>query len=111
MEREPPLTHAGLGDPCPPDFDDALAAAGVPADEFRRALGCCTEVLYTSMYGAADEERSRHYLYELSRIAAPLGVAWPDLRRFAASRWADGHGWGERPSAAEVAAWRSAGLA
>ena len=109
VEQEPPLTHTGLGDPFPPGFAGALAAAGVPEGEFRRALGSCTEVLYTSLYAAAGEGWSRRYLYELARAVVPLGAAWPDLGRFAGSRWADDQGWGNRPSPQEVARWRAGG--
>src|SRR5262245_9990032 len=79
---EPPLTEAGLGGSYPVGFDRVLESAGVPEEEFRRALGSCTEVLYISMFGAADEEQSRRYLYELAEIAGALGVRWPNLDRF-----------------------------
>jgi hypothetical protein len=109
VENEPPLTHAGLGDPYPVGFDQVLAAAGVPAAEFRQALGCTTEVLYGSVYAAADEAGSRRFVGELAALVASLGVSLPDTRPFTGSRWSDGHGWGARPSAEELATWRGAG--
>jgi hypothetical protein len=105
-KNEPPLTFAGLGDPLPAGFGDVLAAAGVSERTFRRALCFTTEVLYVSMYAASDEERSRHFLYQLADMAEPLGVVWPDISRFAGSRWIDGHGWGNRLSAQELTIWR-----
>ncbi|VTS07582.1 hypothetical protein [Tuwongella immobilis] len=106
--REPDLTHVGLGDPYPPPFAAALAAAGVAEAEFRRALEFCTEVLYISMYGACNEPRTREFLAGLAGVAVPLGARWPDLAVFAGSRWADAGGWGRRPSAEELARWRPA---
>jgi hypothetical protein len=104
--REPLLTGTGLGDPYPPGFEVALAAAGVPANEFRPALQCCTEVLYTNLFGAANEAQSRQFLHELAAVALSYGAAWPNLERFAGSRWVDGHGWGRCVSAKELAQWR-----
>jgi hypothetical protein len=106
VKREPPLVYAGLGDPYPTGFEEALRSAAVPAAEFQDALSATTEVLYISMYGAADEERSRQFLYELATTATAWGVEWPDIRRFAGSRWADGHGWGNRLTVQELAEWR-----
>jgi hypothetical protein len=106
IENEPPLTHAGLGDPYPAGFDQVLATAGVPAAEFRRSLGCTTEVLYGSIYAATDEAGSRRFVGELAALVAPLGISLPDIRSFGGSRWSDGHGWGTRPSAEQLAVWR-----
>jgi hypothetical protein len=63
VKREPPLTFVGLGDGLSPEFDSVIRAAGVSAAEFRQALSCTTEVLYSTMYGAADEAGSRQYIY------------------------------------------------
>ncbi len=109
VKREPPLTHAGLGDDFPLGFDSVLRSAGVSASEFRQVLGCTTEVLYSTMYGAADEEGSRRYLSELASIAESVGVEWPDMSCFRESIWSDCHGWGKRPSEQELADWRRAG--
>jgi hypothetical protein len=108
-KREPPLTHVGLGDDYPPGFEAVLRVAGVSAAEFRQVLACTTEVLYSSMYAAADEEGSRQYLSELAAVAESVGVEWPDMNCFAGSKWSDGHGWGQRPSERELAEWKSAG--
>jgi hypothetical protein len=110
-KREPPLTHVGLGDDFPLGFESVLRGAGVSAAEFRLVLGCTTEVLYSTMYGAADEEGSRRYLLELASVAESVGVEWPDMRCFSESKWTDCHGWGKRPSEQELAEWRRAGCA
>jgi hypothetical protein len=107
--REPPLTHVGLGDDFPPDFDPVLKVAGVSATEFRHALACTTEVLYSSMYGAADEKGSWNFLSQLANVAESVGAKWPDINCFADSNWSDGHGWGQRLSAQELVDWRNAG--
>jgi hypothetical protein len=61
------------------------------------------------MYAAADEQGSRQYLSELANVAESVGVEWPDMNCFAASKWSDGHGWGQTPSERELAAWKRAG--
>jgi hypothetical protein len=109
VKREPPLTDAGLGDDFPQGFDSVLAVAGVSGEEFTQVLACTTEVLYSSMYAAADEEGSRRYLSELASIAESVGVEWPDMTCFADFKWSDCHGWGQRPSDQELAGWRRAG--
>lgn len=103
---EPALVGAGLGWEYPPGFEEHLAERGVPEREFRHAVCTATEVLYGSLYGAADEPGSRRFVGDLAALAAPLGVPFPDLRPFAGARWADGHGWGKLASAEELAAWR-----
>jgi hypothetical protein len=109
VKREPPLTYVGLGDHYTAEFDSVLRAASVSAAEFRQALTCTTEVLYSTMYGAADELGSRQYLSELAIVADSVGVEWPDMSCFSGSKWADCHGWGKHPSEQELAEWRRAG--
>jgi hypothetical protein len=107
-QADPPaLVETGLGYDYPPGFEALLAARGVPEQEFRYALSSATEVLYGSMYAAADESGSRRFVGELAALAASLGVGFPDLRPFSGSRWSDGHGWGACPTPEELAAWRA----
>jgi hypothetical protein len=108
-KREPPLTYVGLGDQYPTEFESVLATAGVSATEFRQVLGSTTEVLYSAMYGAADEEGSRRYLSELASVAESVGAEWPDMSCFRESKWSDCHGWGKRPTEQELTEWRRAG--
>ena len=105
---EPPLVGAGLGWEWPGGFADHLAVCGVPEPEFRRAVCAATEVLYGSLYAAADEPGSRRFVGELAALVAPLGVPFPDPAPFAGSRWADGHGWGRLVGPEQAAAWRAA---
>ncbi len=106
VENEPQLIQTGLGYDYPSEFESALGTAGGRESEFRQVLICTTEVLYTSMYAAADEEGSRRFLLELARSVVPLGVVWPNLNNFTDSRWTDGNGWGNRPTEPQIAAWR-----
>jgi hypothetical protein len=103
---EPPLVATGLGWEYPPGFEALLAARSVPEREFRQAVCCTTEVLYGSLYGAADESGSRQLVAELVALVSPIGVAFPDTQPFSASRWIDGHGWGSIPPSQVLAAWR-----
>ena len=105
---EPLLMDAGLGGEYPPGFESLLEARAVPEREFRQAVCCTTEVLYGSLFGAADESGSRRFIGELAALVGPLGVAIPEARSFSGSHWSDGHGWGAIPSDEELAAWRGA---
>ena len=103
---EPPLVQAGLGWEYSPGFEDFLAKRDVAEREFRQALCLATEVLFTSLYGAADDPRSRQFVEELAGLVMPLGVGFPDTEQFARSRWSDGCGWGEIPSTEQLSVWR-----
>ncbi len=75
--------------------------------EFRGPLCLTTEILFGSMFGAADESGSRRYLGELAEAVGRWGVDWPHLAPFSGSRWSDGSGWGAIPTAAELASWQA----
>lgn len=109
QKREPPLTFVGLGDDFAHDFECLLDARDVSVVEFRHILACTTEVLYSSMFAAADEKGSRKDLSELARVAESVGAKWPEMSCFAGSKWSDGHGWGQPLSARELAEWKNAG--
>jgi hypothetical protein len=104
----PDLVDAGLGYDLPTGLEAHLAAHGVPESEFRSALMYATEVLYSSLWGAADDKGSLRYIETLASIALAAGATWPDLSAFAYSRWVDG-AWGGRLSAEQLARWRAAG--
>jgi hypothetical protein len=104
----PALVDAGLGYEYPEGFEACLAASGVSGPEFRAALMHTTEVLYGSLWAAADNAGSLRDVKGLAAIALAAGAAWPDLSAFAESRWVGG-GWGGRLSPEQVARWRSAG--
>jgi hypothetical protein len=103
----PDLVDAGLGYELPEGFADHLAERGVAEPEFRSALMHCTEVLYSSLWGAADNAGSLREVAGLAAIALQAGVAWPDLSAFAASPWLGG-GWSGPLTAEELARWRNA---
>jgi hypothetical protein len=107
VSGETPLVAAGLGYEYPRGFEEFLADRGVTEREFRRALCCTTEVLYGSIYAAADEPGLRQFLGQLAELATLFGVVHPDTRPFIGSRWSDRHGWGARPTLEEFACWRA----
>jgi hypothetical protein len=104
---EPPLVGAGLGWEYPPGFEEFLSRRGVAESEFRGALCLTTEVLFGSLFGAADESGSRRNLDELAEAVGRWGVVGPRLAPFSGSRWSDGCGWGAIPTPAELASWQS----
>lgn len=103
----PDLVDAGLGHEWPAGLSEQLAHKGVAEAEFRAALMHCTEFLYSSLWGAADNAGSLREVAGLADIALGAGAAWPDLSAFTASQWA-GSEWGGRLSAEEMARWRAA---
>jgi hypothetical protein len=103
----PDLVDAGLGYDWPADFAAYLAEQGMAEAEFRAALMHCTEVLYSSLWAAADDAGSLRDVAGLAAIALQAGAAWPDLSPFAASQWAGG-GWAGRLTPEELARWRAA---
>lgn len=103
----PDLVDVGLGDELPDGLATYLAERVVSESEFRTALMHCTEILYGSMFAAADNAGSLRDLTSLAAIVVPAGAAWPDLSVFASSLW-DRGGWGGKLTANELAAWRAA---
>jgi hypothetical protein len=106
VASQPALVDVGLGYEYPAGFESLLGVHGVPEREFRHAICCVTEILYSSLYGAADEPGSRRFLSDLTELVAPFGIRPPDTRRFAGSLWSDGHGWGAQPAPQVMEAWR-----
>jgi hypothetical protein len=104
----PALVDAGLGYEYPEGFEAYLAATEVSEPEFRAALMHTTEILYGSLWAAADDAGSLRDAAGLAGIALAAGAAWPDLSAFAESPWLGG-GWGGRLSPEQLARWRSAG--
>jgi hypothetical protein len=103
---EPPLTNTALGFEFPPEFEAFLVDRNVPPNEFRSILANTAEVLYTCMYGAADEPGSRIHLLRLASEVELWGVKMRNLDAVSSSRWADGNGRGEPLSIEDVAKWR-----
>lgn len=101
------LVAAGLGCDYPEGFAAYLAARGIADSEFRCLLMHTTEVLYGSLFGAADNQGSLQDLAGLAASALAAGAEWPELRVFADSQWI-GDGWGGRPNPEQLLRWRSA---
>jgi hypothetical protein len=106
VNAEPVLVSTGVGSSYLPDFESFLATKGASESEFRLALECTTEVLYGSLYGAANEPESWQYFCQLCEQVAPLGISLPDTQPFMGSLWSDGHGWGKKATPEELIAWR-----
>ncbi|WP_422927253.1 hypothetical protein [Singulisphaera sp. PoT] len=106
IKEEPSLIQAGLGYSYQDEFEAALREAEVSITTFRKVLVSTTKVLYSSLYGAADEKKSSHYMQKLELHVGSMGVPLVDTRIFNASRWSDNNGWGNVPSGEELATWR-----
>jgi len=70
----PALVETGLGYEYPENFEAYLAATGVSEPEFRAALMHTTEVLYRSLWGAADNAGSLGDVKSLAGIALAAGA-------------------------------------
>jgi hypothetical protein len=103
----PDLAEVAIGYDWAPGFADYLQNCKVNETEFREALTLCYEVIYGSLYAAADDAGSLRNVAGLAAIAVPAGAVWPDLSVFASSPWVDG-GWGVQVTAKELAQWRTA---
>ncbi len=106
--RCPPLVGNGLGEQLPSGFEAFVTGQGVSISKFQQAVTCTTEILYGSMYAAANDWESRRYFDSLAEMAVASGVPFPDMQPFSGSLWSEGHGWGARLSPEELAAWRVA---
>jgi len=110
-EAEPPLIQSGLGDPLPAELLAQLAAAGVNADEFAALIMHATEIVYSSLYAAADDKGSLEDLGKVFEVAERSGVMIPPAETVSHCRINDGHGWGRKLTREELAALRSPGPA
>jgi hypothetical protein len=93
-ENHPLLVHVALGDEYPGWFAEFLEENGIPADEFRQLLASVAEIVFGSFYAAADDRGSLKDLNNVLNIVQEYGISPPPLKRFADSRFCDGHGWG-----------------
>jgi hypothetical protein len=106
-ERERPvLVDVGLGDRAPPALVERLARARVAPREFRALLASTVDIVFGSLYGAADYHASLQRLGTVLRIAARANVLPPPPASFSNSRFEECRGWGPTLSPRERDVWR-----
>jgi hypothetical protein len=106
-KSRPELVDSGMGWNLLERVADHLAERRVNEAEFHSALMNCTEVLYGSLFGVAEDAASRNYVSKLADAATQVGAAWPDLATFESSKWAV-RTWGNPLTVVEMARWRDA---
>jgi hypothetical protein len=100
------LVEMGLGDDAPPDVAVELQERRIDPGEFRELVEGIVEIIWGSFYAAPDNEGSQGELARVISICRRRGVRPPPLTVFAASRFADDHGWGRTITSEERDYWR-----
>jgi len=108
VKNRPVLVQVALGDNWPAELEAFLHSHCEDSESFRRLIEATAEIVYYSLYGAADNESSLKYLRHVMQTTSAAGVVPPPLDCFAASRFQDRHGWGNPISADQRDEWRSA---
>jgi hypothetical protein len=103
----PPLVSTALGDPWPAGFEGFLRAQAVSATEFRRLTSSLAEIVFSSFYGAADDDFSLKCLMDVLTMASDCGINPPPAGAFSASQFIDRGGWGKPMTATDRDAGRS----
>ena len=104
----PHLVNAGLGDEFSDDFQSALNKRQISGRDFRHIIESLVEIVFSSFYGASQDQQSLDDLYKVINATAPFGVSPPPPDLFSKSLFVDNHGWGKPLSSAERDEWRFA---
>lgn len=102
------LVNVGLGDEMSKDVEQALHDCEIAPAEFRRLLGSLVEIVFSSFYGATQNEESLQFLCEVMSVTSKHGVSAPPPEIFSESLIADCQGWGLPLTEAVRDRWRFA---
>jgi len=100
----PELVNCGLSDPLSAEMLSILADCGIDESCFRSLLTGLVDILWSSFWGAAEDNLSLHALESVLR--ASRLEAYPVLTPFKFSQFVDGHGWGEEVTIEDRDFWR-----
>jgi hypothetical protein len=101
--RSDPIAGFALGDSCPADLSRGLASASLPERTGRMIFEHAFEVVYSSLYGAPDDDGSLESLQRVTQTARSQIFDAGDLR---SCRFDDAHGWGYAVSEQTRDNWR-----
>ena len=107
--NHPELVGTGLGDPWPTGFEAFLNAQAIDLEQFRHLISSVVEIVFSSFYGASDNNFSLKCLSEVLKMVNVCGINPPPAEVFRGSRFADRAGWGNQMTVTERDAWRAVG--
>jgi hypothetical protein len=102
------VLEAALGDPLPERLTEQCRGLEVDPRDLYQLLRHVVEIVYGSLYSAADDRGSLAGLEQVGRLVARRGLSLPPAELFGESLLADRGGWGRHLTAAEVHRWRMA---
>ena len=105
--KRPALVETGLGDQIPGDVGVVLQQRGIDEVEFRTLVENTVEIIWSSFFGASDNEGSLRHLSRVISICGRRGIRPPPLEVFAESRFDEEQGWGCRLSIEQRNRWRA----
>ena len=106
--NHPPRVQTALGDDWPEHFEEFLVQHGTNPEQLRSLISAVVEIVFSSFYGAADDELAHRYVSKVLQIVGPLNVNPPPPSLFVESQFRDRGGWGRPISLAERDSWRFA---
>lgn len=101
------IVDFGLGDELPPELNKLLISSGVSEEQFRYLTENTVEIIWSSFYGASDNEGSLKYLENVMTVASSLGYTPPSFNEFIESCFKDKHGWGNVLTSEQKDQWRN----
>jgi hypothetical protein len=102
--QRPLLIDCGLGDDFPDDLIAILAQRNISESKFRTVIEGVTEILWSSFWGAAENEAS---INDLEKVLLVTNVQkLPTLTPFKFSLFSDKDGWGSSLTAEDRDFWR-----
>ena len=104
---QPHLVDVGLGDEFSADFLSFLHGVGVSDTDFRHVVESLIEIVFSSLYGGAQNEQSLDFLHSVIAATALFDVWPPPPNLFSTSLFVDNHGWGKPLSNDECNRWRT----
>jgi hypothetical protein len=107
-DEHPHLVEVGLGDDFSDDFQSVLRHHHIAPQEFRHTIESLIEIVFASFYGASQNQESLDSLRSVIAATTGSAVTPAPSDLFAASLFADNHGWGKPLAESERDQWRFA---
>ncbi|MCA9107488.1 MAG: hypothetical protein KDA83_18880 [Planctomycetales bacterium] len=107
-EKHPHLVEVGLGDEFSDEFQAVLRHKNISPQELRHIIESVIEIVFASFYGAPQNQQSLDSLRSVIAATTGYGVPPAPPSLFAASLFADNHGWGKPLTGSMRDQWRFA---
>ena len=107
-EKHPHLVEVGLGDEFSDEFQAVLRHKNISPQELRHIIESVIEIVFASFYGAPQNQQSLDSLRSVIAATTGYGVTPAPPSLFAASLFADNHGWGKPLTGSMRDQWRFA---